>query len=279
MATSQSNNIGQVVISEALRLKEFLNNMAPEDWDADSACQGWIVEDVVAHLAGSGGNWAASVERALNGDAGPPPGGSFLPPGERASHPYGPEIRASRQQTRDQLLQMFDEGHARLRQVLSRVTDDDWERPCFHRRGPYPMWQYVGVQLQELTLHGWDIRSGLDSSAELWDEPLALMVGMVPRWLRTAFIPNQDMPTPVRYRFDISSPVEVREDVLVTGAEYQVGPSGDEPADVVFRGGAGNYILLMFGRLQVEQALASGRLTAEGSVDQAKNFNAWFPGF
>ena len=279
MATSQSNNIGQVVVSEALRLKEFLNNMAPEDWDADSACQGWIVEDVVAHLAGSGGNWAASVERALNGDAGPPPGGSFLPPGERASHPYGPEIRASRQQNRDQLLEMFAAGHDRLRQVLSGVKDDDWERPCFHRRGPYPMRQYVGVQLQELTLHGWDIRSGLDNSAELWDEPLAFMVGMVPRWLRTAFTPNQDMPTPVRYRFDISSPVEVREDILVTGADYQVGPSGDGPADVVFRGGAGNYILLMFGRLQVDQALASGRLTAEGSVDLAKNFNAWFPGF
>ena len=83
----------------------------------------------------------------------------------------------------------------------------------------------------------------------------------------------------MRYRFDISSPVEVREDVLVTGAEYQVGPSSDEAADVVLRGSTGNYILLMFGRLQADQAIASGRLTAEGPVDLAKNFNAWFPGF
>ena len=86
MATSQSNNIGQVVISEALRLKEFLNNMAPEDWDADSACQGWIVEDVVAHLAGSGGNWAASVERALNGDSGAAPR-RIVPAAGRARFP------------------------------------------------------------------------------------------------------------------------------------------------------------------------------------------------
>ncbi len=279
MATNSTSDMAQVVTSEAVRLKDFLNNMAPEAWDADSACQGWIIEDVMAHLAGSGGNWAATVERALNGDAGPPSGGSFLPAGARASHPYGPEIRASREQSRDQLLEMFAAGHDHLRQVLSGVQDEDWEKPCFHRRGPLPLWQYVGVQLQELTLHGWDIRSGLDSAAELWDEPLPLMVSMVPRWLRTAFIPNQDMPTPVRYRFNISSPVEVREDLLVTGREYQAGPSGDEPADVVFRCNTGDYILLMFGRMQVEQALASGRLTAEGSLDQAKNFNAWFPGF
>ena len=141
------------------------------------------------------------------------------------------------------------------------------------------MWQYLGIQLQELTLHGWDIRSGLDASAELWDGPLAQLIGMVPRWLRTAFISSQDLPTPVRYRFDISSPVAVHEDILVTGAAYQASPSGAEPADAILRGSTGNYLLLIFGRLQVEQAVATGRLTVEGSLEQAKTFNAWFPGF
>ncbi|ETX04984.1 MAG: hypothetical protein ETSY2_25685 [Candidatus Entotheonella gemina] len=119
----------------------------------------------------------------------------------------------------------------------------------------------------------------LDASAELWDEPLAQLIGMVPRWLRTAFIANQDLPAPVRYRFDISSPVEVHEDILVTGAEYQASPSGAEPADAIFRGSTGNYLLLLSGRLQVEQAVASGRLNVEGAPDQAKTLNAWFPGF
>ncbi len=52
-----------------------------------------------------------------------------------------------------------------------------------------------------------------------------------------------------------------------------------EPADVVFSCSTGNYVLLMFGRLEVESAVAAGRLSIEGSPDQAKNFNVWFKGF
>ena len=55
--------------------------------------------------------------------------------------------------------------------------------------------------------------------------------------------------------------------------------SGAEPANVILRGDTGNYLLLIFGRLRVEQAVAAGRLTVEGSLDEAKTFNAWFPGF
>ena len=45
----------------------------------------------MAHLAGSASGWAATITRAVAGDAGPPEGGSFLPAGERGSHPTGPE--------------------------------------------------------------------------------------------------------------------------------------------------------------------------------------------
>ncbi len=85
--------------------------------------------------------------------------------------------------------------------------------------------------------------------------------------------------TPVRYRFDVSSPVAVHEDLLVTGDSYQMGQSNQEPAYVVFGCSTGNYVLLMFRRLEVESAVAAGRLSIEGSPDQAKNFNLWFKGF
>ncbi len=83
----------------------------------------------------------------------------------------------------------------------------------------------------------------------------------------------------MRYRFDVSSPVAVHEDLLVNGDTYQARRSGPEPADAIFRCNTGHYILLMFGRLQVERAVTDRRLSIEGSRDQAKNFNAWFKGF
>lgn len=279
MATSYTNEMAYVVTEEAARLKVFLSSMTQRDWDSDSTCQGWIVEDVVSHLAGSVRNWAASIIRALEGDAGPPLGSSFLAPGERASHPFGTEIRKSRHETRDELLESFIFGHEHLANVLAGVQGEDWEKPCFHRRGPLPMWQYLGVQLQELVLHGWDIRSVFDDSVELYEESLAQMIRMVPRWLRTAFIANPAMSAPVCYRFDISNPVEVHEDILVTGAEYHTSCWGVERPDTIFRGSTGDYLLLMFGRLQVTAAVETRRLNIEGSLDQAKNFNAWFPGF
>jgi hypothetical protein len=101
-----------------------------------------------------------------------------------------------------------------------------------------------------------------------------MLAKMVP-----VYAPGLDLPTPVRYRFDVPGPVAVHEDLLVTGDSYQVGQSNQEPADVVFSCSTGNYVLLMFGRLEVESAVAAGRLSIEGSPDQAKNFNLWFKGF
>ena len=279
MATSQTSRLIETVTGEASRLRDFLSGMDAQTWTSDSTCDGWTIEDVVAHLAGGAGGWANSITRAVAGDAGPPEGQSFLPPGERASHPTGQAARASRQQSGTQLLDAFTAGHDRLRKVLEDLGDEDWDKPCFHRRGALSVKDFLGIQVQELTLHGWDIRSGLDHAAELWEEPLPLMAGLVPRWLRTAFTPGLDLPTPVRYRFDVPSPVAVHEDLLVNGDSYQGGQSGPEQADVVFRCSTGNYILLMFGRLQVERAVAAGRISIVGPQDQAKNFNAWFRGF
>ncbi len=167
MATNQTSNLVQTVTGEASRLGNFLSGLDAQTWVSDSTCEGWTIEDVVAHLAGSASGWAATITRAVAGDAGPPEGGSFLPAGERGSHPTGEAARASRQQSGPQLLDMFTTRHASLRQLLEGLTEQDWDKPCFHRRGALPVSGYLGIQIQELVLHGWDIRWGLDSAAQL----------------------------------------------------------------------------------------------------------------
>ena len=106
-----------------------------------------------------------------------------------------------------------------------------------------------------------------------------MLAGRVPRWLSFAFVPGLNLPAPVRYRFDVSAPVPVQEDVVVTRDSYSIQPSGRGPADVTFRCNTGNYILLIYGRLPPQHGVATGRLAIEGSQREAGNFTAWFKGF
>ena len=279
MATNQTNDLVEAVIAEAARLQDFLTSLDVQTWAIDSTSEGWTIEDVVAHLAGSAGGWATNINRAVAGDAGPPEGQSFLPAGVRASHPIGSAARESRQKSGPQILDDFIAGHERLRNVLGTLRDEDWDKPCFHRRGVRPIKDYLGIQLQELALHGWDIRWGLDGAAELWPGSLAALVDLVPRWIGIAFAPGLDLPAPVRYRFDVSNPVAVHKDLVVDGDAHRTEASNTEDADATFRCDTGNYLLLMFGRLKVERAVTDGRLSVEGSMERAKDFNAWFKGF
>ena len=279
MAASQTNDLVEAVIAEVAHLQDFLIGLDSQTWASDSTSEGWTIEDVVVHLAAGAGSWATNITRAVAGDAGPPEGQSFLPPGERASHPSGLAARESRRQSGPQILEDFIAGHERLRKVLGTLVDEDWDKPCFHRRGVRPIKAYLGIQLQELALHGWDIRWGLDKAAQLWPSSLAPLVGLVPRWIGIAFAPGLDLPTPVRYRFDVLSPLAVHEDLVVDGDAYRTEDSGTEDADATFHCDTGNYALLMFGRLQVERATADGRLSVKGSMERAMDFNAWFKGF
>ena len=44
----------ELIAAETVRLKEYLQDTGPEDWQLDSPCEGWTVGDVIGHLG-----WAA----------------------------------------------------------------------------------------------------------------------------------------------------------------------------------------------------------------------------
>ena len=52
MASSQPDLLIQTVMNEATRLGDFLAGLDESAWSRDSACEGWVIGDVVAHLAG-----------------------------------------------------------------------------------------------------------------------------------------------------------------------------------------------------------------------------------
>jgi len=279
MAVNQMTNLIDLVNAEAGRLADYLAGTGTESWSQDSACQGWKVGDVVAHLSIAAGTWAASLTRAAAGESDPPPGQSFLGAGVRGSDVIADAATAHYQEKGQQLLGEFTQGYDRLKQVMSTLRPEDWEKPCFHRRGKMPVHQFVALRVQELAVHGWDIRAGLDSSAVISEEALPQLVTMVPRWLRNAFRPGLDLPTPARFRFDVTGAERVSQDVVVNGPEFEIQVAGSGEADATFRCDTGSYILLVYGRVGVDQGVSSGRLSIEGSKERAAEFTTWFQGF
>jgi uncharacterized protein (TIGR03083 family) len=81
MQTTAMTEVMTLISAEASQLQDFLANLGPEEWSRPSACAGWTVGDVVAHLTQGAKTWSAAVTRAIAGDCNPPPGQLPLRPG------------------------------------------------------------------------------------------------------------------------------------------------------------------------------------------------------
>jgi len=279
VAAREMTGVIYLVNFEVSHLGDFLAGLGQEEWPRPSACAGWTVADVVAHLTQGARTWSECITRAVEGSANPPPGQRALLPGERGSEVTAQSAITFRQgMDEGKLLQAFVDGYHRLHQVLLALKPEDWEKPCFHRRGAMPTHEYLAIRLQELTIHGWDIRSAFDEFAEVPVDPLPVLVSLVPRWLSNSFSVEPGSSTPIRYRFDVSGPVPVQQDVLVHGDSFQLEPKAHVGAEVTFRCNTANYLLLVYGRLDLDKAVDTGRLEIDGNRKQAAGFNTRFHG-
>src|SRR5712691_4168784 len=279
MHTTAMTEVIALISAEASQLQDFLAGLRPEEWSRSSACAGWTVGDVVAHLTQGARTWSEAITRARAGDFNPPPGQPPLRPGERGSAATAQRAIDFRQEMgKDALLHAFVDGYQQLHQVLVGLQAEDWDKPCFHRRGVLSTRDYVCLRLQELVVHGWDIHSAFDAAATVSERPLPVLVGLAQRWLSNTFRPTPSLSAPVRYRFDVSGPAPVRQDILVSQDRFQIGPVPDRGADVTFCCHPGDYILLVYGRLPLDRAVDTVRLEIAGHREQALLFNTLFQG-
>ena len=279
MQTTAMTEVMTLISAEASQLQDFLANLGPEEWSRPSACAGWTVGDVVAHLTQGARTWSAAVTRAIAGDCNPPPGQPPLRPGERGSAATAQRAIDFRQEIgQAALVQAFGSDYEQLHQVLLGMQSEDWYKPCFHRRGVLPIRDYVGLRLQELVIHGWDMHTAFDEAAALAERPLPVLLGLAQRWLSNTFHPIPHLTAPVRYRFDVSGPAPLQQDVLVSQDSFHLVPVADIDADVTFRCNTGNYLLLVYGRLPLDRAMDTGRLAIAGKREQAFLFPTLFQG-
>ena len=269
-----------VIGALAQGLYEFLSNLSNDDLARQSACDAWTVRDVAGHLTNRAERQVASMTRGRNGDSDPPAGFSAPVDMMAMSAANADADIAYAQSLGDDLLMTFGRRYRELHQLLDGFSGDDWNCACWHpRRGAMTAREYVSQRIQELAVHDWDIRSAFDANAALHPDAVPVLLGMSARWLRSAYNPGDDPPTdPVRYHFALTDADPM--DVLVSPSGAQVGVGRhDGPIDLKVDCDANTYLLLAYGRLDLDAAAAAGRLRTTGSDHLLGRFARWMVGF
>lgn len=176
----------------------------------------------------------------------------------------------------NQLLLSFESSYGELLHLLNDLELGDYDKPCWHPRGPTSVADFVDLLIQELALHGWDIRSKLDQKHHINAALLPIVLEMIPGWLRMGFHPGPAIHTSIRYGFSVSDDL-LRHDVVVDGHTFRLETRGTHPLDVTFRCDMETYVLITSGRLHIDLAVTQGHMSYCGDPVIAYQFSQWFP--
>ena len=265
--------------SESDALAAFLAGLDTEGWGRQSACTAWTIADAAAHIAQGSQGSSLALTRARDGDPSPPEGARLLEAGDRASEPTAERAKAfSAGKDAADLLQAYREGADLLVQTVSDLQPEDWEKPSFHRRGFIPIHENVTRRIQEIAIHGWDIRSAFDPASEISEAGAREIATVAHRWLNACFVPLEGGAN-ARFRFDVSGPNPFSEDVVLEGNGFRIESTADATPDVTFRSNTSAYVLLIYGRLDISSGSTPVQLEIDGPLERALIFTQSFQGY
>lgn len=262
--------------AETERLEQYLQGLPAEAWQRPSACDRWTVADVVAHLTGSGRVYLPRILRALQGDTAPDEPALYrLDTGQVDPKMIGDRAITFRQELGDRLLAEFLKGNQAIDQALAQVGSQDWDTLVYRGGGTESLRNLVHGFITERTIHGWDIRSRFDPQASLSLECVPIIVERIPQRPRWSFRAEAGFaPLLLRYRFAVSPPAPAVVDVVVTEKQQYLEVGSTEEAQVIMRCDGATFVLLMYGRIKPEAAMAEGRVSVEGDKQWVTEFGS-----
>ena len=276
---SIQDQVNQVRL-ESERLSQYLQNLPKEAWGQQSACDGWTIADVTAHLTGGAKFYMSIILRGFEGYTTPPEGFPFpfgAPP-DVMSAVNAKVTVAFRNELGDGLMAEFRSTNEQMNQTLSGISNNDWETPCYHSIAVVPARTILSLRMFELALHGWDIRSSLQSDARLPHESLNMTMEILTAVSQHFVQPTASQASSGRYRFHLTGAGLGDHDIVAKDGPTRLEPAGPESADFVFQCSAENFVLLMSHRLPLESAISDRRLIFEGGRELPSGFGDWFQG-
>jgi uncharacterized protein (TIGR03083 family) len=273
----------KVFRSEAEDLQRYLSGLSPDAWSRPSACERWMVADVVAHLASALESYTGNLTRGLAGDASPTPGRPgpstwiTASAAERTlrAEDAAQRIIAYRESLGDRLLPTLHAAIDEFNQLLNSLSAQDWDKLCYHPRAEIPAQNLVTYAVLEVCLHRWDIQSKLEGEAHLSAEGLRTLIEHLQEYMHWTFAIDSEIAKPRRYRFRLTGAVSDDKDVVIGGQQARLADVDSPEVDAVFRCDAENFLLLMCGRIKFSDALAGSLLEPEDGGGLPGEFSRW----
>ncbi len=252
--------------------------LTPEQLAQPSACADWQVQDVLSHLIGGAERQADSMRRGRSGDSGPAPG--FTPMDSSAMSATNAQRDIQRRERLgDGLLTAYDTAYAGLQEQIDAIGANDWETPCWHlRRGAISAADYLELRIQELAIHDWDMRHGLEDSPQLNANCVSTLLSATPKWLGMCFRAGEKLDTPVVYEFDLAPPYETSIIVRVQGDRFDFPAEDETPDRWTVCAEAPAFLLFIYGRITGRDAIAANEFAITGDPALLDRFEGWFRG-
>jgi hypothetical protein len=161
-----------------------------------------------------------------------------------------------------------------LTDLMVSLSPEQWEVSCALYEfisNNCPAHVFLSLAIQELAIHGWDIRSRFDKSAKISEPSITLLMECLTA--RTSFLTQPigiDLQSIVRYRFDFGADSALRYDLVIEGGKERMEPANDSPADATIHGDRTTFALLLFDRFRLDAAVLQGRVTITGDENLAR---------
>ena len=267
MASDQVKERIAVSKAESARLGQRLRGLSAEYLNRPSACDQWAVGDVVAHLVFVVQFQKNMIVRGMQGNDSAPegarrPGAADVPTEVRIAQGA---IRL-REKLGEGLLDAFDEKYQEGFELMDSLVPDDYAKPCWHPWGPMTVADFVDLVVNELAIHAWDALSPLGPDYHMSQESLPAALGIGSKTMA-----RMAATGPARFRFELSDGHDMPD--LVVG-----GDAAPETPSATLRCNGEALVLISCGRLGMEEALASGRVSVSGNEELARELGRGLTG-
>ncbi len=251
-------------------IEGLLVSLDDEDFDAPTACPGWTVGDVVAHVVGT--------ELMMAGDPAPVVEVPDLPHLRneiaRANEAW---IVERRSWTPARRVEEFQQVVARRTAELAGLTQADVDAPSWTPAGNDTLGRFLQIRVFDTWIHELDVRDALGAGGHESGPSVTRTLAEVGNALGFVVGKRAGAPDGTWVRIELPGPEAAAFDVVVDGRAQVVGahPAG-EPT-VLLSASSTEFVRCVAGRVDPLASLADGSLTLRGEGDLGRRLVVALP--